>query len=265
MGVLRARQDYQGKRSEELNAREGEEFTLISDKHAGWFYVSSTRTQSKGYLPTSLFDQSEQSESDDDQKSTTESSYASDNGTMTTDYTNSTRYSSDESGDDSSEGANEDSDDSNYEAETPLIARRLSTILRPRSNSTVESPASPLSAHPGLKMSILGRFCAQSHGRMSKTVFPQMNAAQTDFRDLVWDPRKKGIKKFKTKCLAPVIVKEVRNLPATLENVKLFDHKLRMALFDKSAVLSNVYTATAHIANKTWKFNEKTVQSIARV
>ncbi len=116
-----------------------------------------------------------------------------------------------------------------------------------------------------MKPSILARFWSMSHGMMSKTVQPQLNSAQTDFRDLIYDRRKKSIKKIKTKCLVPITIREVKNLPATLENAKLFDHKIRMSLFDKAAVLSNVYSVNAQISNKTWKFHEKTLHTLARV
>ena len=268
--ILVATSSYSGKGSEELNAKKGEEFTLISDKHAGWFYVSSVRDPDlKGYLPALLFNQREEEEetnSEPDGHASPDDSYGSESGTATTDYTNSTHFSSDDSGDDDSESKSEDSNDmSDFDTGKPLIARRLSTILRPRSNSTMDVATTPLSAYPNMKPSILGRFWSLSPGMLSKTIQPQLNSAQTDFRDLIYDHRKKSIKKIKTKCLVPVTIREVKNLPATLENAKLFDHKLRMSLYDKSAVLSNVYSVNAQISNKTWKFHERTVHTAARV
>lgn len=68
------------------------------------------------------------------------------------------------------------------------------------------------------------------------------------------------IRKKSTKCATAFSVFEAKNLPLPGPDVQILGRHVRMALFDKNAVLSNIHT-TPVIYNpdqpKTWKFSSK--------
>lgn len=262
---LTARRDHAATTPEQLSSKKNQEFVLLSDKYAGWFYVYSVgNPEKKGYLPKSVFEQPERGkkyDEDDDQEDDDENQEVmSENPTVTTEYTQSSRMSSDFDDDSeggSSSGKGGDFEEGNYLSGKPHVSQRLSYIMLAKKDYDLNfiNAKVVMNGNRNLKPSILATFWDQSYGMLSKTVLPQFSATYLTFRDLIYDARKKSIKKIKTKCLVPITIKEVRHLPPLSNDIKVLNYKLRMSLYDKSTVLSNVYTMSTEVTDKGWKFD----------
>lgn len=117
-------------------------------------------------------------------------------------------------------------------------------------------------------MKVCLRKCAQvllintsvllGQGKPSQTLTPQYTATFTSFRDLAYDNIKKNLVKLPTKICLPISVLETKGLPSfDLPEIKVVDYLLRMSLYDKTSVLSNVHTMKARLHKGDFKFSSK--------
>jgi hypothetical protein len=146
------------------------------------------------------------------------------------------------------------------------------TVLRRLTHIVMKKPEEldPMHSYGNIpeyyKASILAEFTHEGQGSLSKTMIPQSDISNLSFRDLHFDHPNKTIRRIRTPFLIPFSVIEAKHLPAVPEDFKVIGYQLRMALYDKVNLLSNVHQVPAYLNPKTgvWKFTQKSSTIFAK-
>ncbi|KAI8814377.1 hypothetical protein BJ742DRAFT_671588, partial [Cladochytrium replicatum] len=97
-------------------------------------------------------------------------------------------------------------------------------------------------------------------GSVARELLPQLHESGLGFADLFLDFPKYRIRPMNAQCTIAFSLMEVRNPPEPPSNARILGRHVRMGLFDKSGVLSNVHYVPAifnYNSQKAWKFSRK--------
>ena len=113
---------------------------------------------------------------------------------------------------------------------------------------------------PSFRMSTLGKLKNEGSGSSHDFLLPVLNVNGIGFKNLFVDGRKKKVRRKTTQCAMAFSMMEVKNVPMPSDDVNVLGRQVRMSIFDKTTVMSNIHTVPV-IYNpespKLWKFSTK--------
>ncbi|KND00620.1 uncharacterized protein SPPG_03748 [Spizellomyces punctatus DAOM BR117] len=282
--------DYRGATDEELNFNEGDTFEILTTDNPEWWYVCTRNGQKlEGYVPTTYVRKLEDNEVSENQMKDS----GEEEGTSESESDDSSGYetSAEDSQEDDEEDMGEDEqNDDSVDAKSPTESSQTSgeeeedeiTVTptrvaqekgrrrhrqrhhyrRPSRRRLI--PPDPLKGFgilpQGFRFSTLGKTYEQGIGRLSKSLTPKLTPDGLCFKDLLWDHKKDRIKKLSTTCTIAFSLLDARYIPIPGPHVRILGRCVRMALFDKASILSNIHAVPA-VYNPEfehlWKFSSK--------
>ncbi|TPX64902.1 hypothetical protein SpCBS45565_g05563 [Spizellomyces sp. 'palustris'] len=283
--------DYRGATDEELNFNEGDTFEILTTDNTDWWYVRTRNEQRlEGYVPTTYVRKLEDNEVPENQREES----VEEEGTSESESDDSSGYEtsaedSQEDDEEEMEEVDEQKDDS-ADAKSPTDSSQTSgeededevTVTptrvaqekgrrrrrqrhhyrRPSRRRLIPpDPLKGLGILPqGFRFSTLGKTYEQGIGRLSKSLTPKLTPDGLCFKDLLWDHKKDRIKKLSTTCTIAFSLLDARYIPIPGPHVRILGRCVRMALFDKTSILSNIHAVPA-VYNPEfehlWKFSSK--------
>ncbi|KAL2916589.1 hypothetical protein HK105_203701 [Polyrhizophydium stewartii] len=244
--------DYAGLTEDELSFAAGDEFVVANSDSADWWYVRTlAKPEATGYVPSTYVRIVEER----DRRSQT--SHESDAGSELS------QSPSDGSGSSSVSGSDNDSDSADEQGDTLKEIMRQQRLQRRKSRMHVNPNARRLVAPDavddagielprGFGLSTLAKNLAAGSGRLKDFLVPSPDASGLSFTDLHLVPTP-------AKCTIAFSMLDARNVPASLNHLPVRGRHIRMALFDKTNILSNIHTVAAMTVdgNRSWRFSSK--------
>jgi hypothetical protein len=255
--------DYKGATEQELDFNKDDEMMLINDDNKDWWFVENQSTGEKGYIPATYvrvlerdrvadIDQDEASDSVDGSESQSESQDESQN------------EDSQDSGDEESEateasqGKDSDSQESK-DSENDQVKELLQDLQKRKSRSRRKHlpPTLPLfdsSLPQGFRPSTLFETIKGGSGRYQEYLTPELSSNGLSFKDVHYDA-KNMIRKRQVKCSLAFTIKMGKNIPYS-GDLDVVGRHVRLSLFDKSHILSNIHSVPATVVDDegTWSF-----------
>ncbi|TPX32060.1 hypothetical protein SmJEL517_g04766 [Synchytrium microbalum] len=268
-GYAVALYDYRGATDEELDFDEGDTFEILSRESEDWWYVRFTDdAEVEGYVPCTYVqlttaDEIRQGEEDDQS--------GDENAEKEDDY--------DEDEDD--EGESDDYDDDEDEGRDyenmffPSLAlaadlkaqvahyAKYRDLLTP-STPTASALASPpvkvegLSDLPtGFRPSTLAFAAKHGVGRLASALLPKLDESGLGFTDLALDLKKNRIRRRTTKLNVAFSILEAKHIPPPPTGLRVLGRHVRVAIFDRVAVVANMLSVNAVVNQDWWRFSTK--------
>nr|KAJ3423054.1 hypothetical protein HK105_003685 [Polyrhizophydium stewartii] len=222
--------DYAGLTEDELSFAAGDEFVVANSDSADWWYVRTlAKPEATGYVPSTYVRIVEER----DRRSQT--SHESDAGSELS------QSPSDGSGSSSVSGSDNDSDSADEQGDTLKEIMRQQRLQRRKSRMHVNPNARRLVAPDAVDDAGI----ELPRGFGLSTLAKNLAAGQ-----LVPTP---------AKCTIAFSMLDARNVPASLNHLPVRGRHIRMALFDKTNILSNIHTVAAMTVdgNRSWRFSSK--------
>ncbi|KAJ3379185.1 Nephrocystin-1, partial [Lobulomyces angularis] len=157
-----------------------------------------------------------------------------------------------------------DSYSSTYLQEKNLAKRKkiLKVLENENDNLQKNKTKKIFSLPPGYKHSFLSGQYEQVENKLSYTLFPQFDNSGIGFKDLFFDDKHQKIRKRPSKCVVAFSILDARNIEVKkIPGYEIIGRNLKMCLFDKTQVLSNIHSLEAvynPINLNKWKFSNKT-------
>ncbi|KAJ3301248.1 hypothetical protein HDV03_001167 [Kappamyces sp. JEL0829] len=284
--------DYVGVTDKELSFKKEEKFELLNGDHADWWFVKSCvgGDGREGYVPATYMRALEADESaPDEQPQQSESipigaghikagSSKSANSQLDSvkeeqrsdEETESSEESedlSDTASDEDTEASGSESgseDEESEEAEKDLRnvlqdLKKRKSVFKIRKVRLMSTSKDAIDHFPaGFRLSALGKSYQSGNGHASQFLTPELNSTGMAFKDLHLG-KKHTIRKRLVKCNLAFSIMDAKAVsnPAPL---KVVGRMVRMALFDKTNIVSNIHSVPAFLQTdneNVWKFSTK--------
>ncbi|KAK5669772.1 hypothetical protein QVD99_004154 [Batrachochytrium dendrobatidis] len=280
--LCRAIYDYTGTTDEEMSFSIGDRFTVLDMGAVDWWYVQQCDSSKEtGYVPSSYVEMLEHDAEKDHIASEQPKAYQeisadlhqkqvnelyhtkqdSVSESSTGSYTNSNTYS--DSDDESSEDQNSKRDDAvNNIIAQQRISRKQSRALLHQQKRRLVGPGLPLKTIGqlpyGLCYSALSEAYNAGQGNIEEFLSPELNPSGIDFVDLHLD-RKNKLREISSTLSIAFSILDAKHIRDKQIQFPICGRQVRMALVDKSSILSNIHTVSAYMpeSEQAWRFSSK--------
>ncbi|KAI8913369.1 hypothetical protein EDD86DRAFT_200409 [Gorgonomyces haynaldii] len=244
MPIVVALFDYDGITEKELSFKKGAKFELVNSDNADWWFVDDG--QSEGYAPASYLKLGDDVSEDSSLEEYSEESFVSE-----------------EEEEEAEEVEEEQEDEIDLDLDIKGVLnnlKRRKSRMKPVEGVKLLSP-DPIEGlsdlHPAYRKSTLAKNDDCGIGKLENSLLPELSASGLAFRDLFLDKNK--IRKRSTPCTIAFSVLEARSM-ALPQGLTILGRHVRMALFDKTNIRSNIHhiPAIATPENQSvWRFSTK--------
>ncbi|KAI9017328.1 hypothetical protein BC832DRAFT_588596 [Gaertneriomyces semiglobifer] len=265
--VVEAVYDYRGTSDTELDFSAGDRFQILTSDTNDWWLVKGLGNKNvQGYIPANYVQVIEQDAlaaekpvAEDEPQNSEEDVAVPDQGL---ENTSSEDDSEDQDSSDSSDALS-DNDSDRALSERSRSVHQKKKMLRKPSRRRLAPPISVRGWDPlpqGFRLSTLAKAQREGIGSLRKTLAPKMTADGIAFKDIAWDVAKQRIRKRAVSCTLAFSLLDARNVPLPGSHIRIVGRVVRMALFDKNSILSNIHSVPA-VYNPDfetiWKFSDK--------
>ncbi|KAI9101114.1 hypothetical protein DFS34DRAFT_457035 [Phlyctochytrium arcticum] len=273
--------DYRGSTDEELNYNEGDTFLILSTENLDWWLVRTLGVNHfEGFVPTTYVRKLETDEVDDMQLRQHSGSKGEKAKSPRKDEDDeSSGYRTSDESEDYEDATDGDFENDRVAGSDPVsIVRRVShphpavSLTGGRRNRWPDRrpskkrlvPADTLKGFgtlpQGYRMSTLTKTFDEGIGHLSRSLTPKLTPDGLEFKDLQWNHVKDKIKKRPANCTIAFSLLDARCIPHPGPHVRVVGRCVRMALFDKSNILSNIHAVPAVYnpeMENMWRFSTK--------
>jgi hypothetical protein len=270
---LRCLFDHKRVTEQELDFNKDDQMVLLNNDNKDWWFVRNRETGETGYVPATFVkilhdhegdigEESEPLDAEIDHNDEMNQSSDSDEGDNSDG-----KFDSEEEG----EGCSSDDDSTDHSDNESLKNDQMKELLqelqkrKSRSHRKHLPPPLPLfdSTLPqGFRHSTLYETIKAGSGSYQEYLTPELASNGVSFKDVNYDS-KNMIRKRDVKCSIAFTIQLGKNIPY-FGDLDVVGRHVRMSLFDKSHILSNIHSVPATVVDDdgTWSFKTQKVIQI---